>query len=158
MYLVAYDGSLLANAALSRAAAFATKTEAEVLAVAVVPRDAEYAVESGWVPTKKDFDRDAVVSELHQTAVKIAPSASFRAVSLGRLPVPGEIVGELKRIAHEEDAEVVFVGSENAGRVVVPLASVGGHVASDDTFDVHIVRHAPPTLKKRFPKSDFYLP
>ncbi|KTG19462.1 universal stress protein [Haloferax profundi] len=158
MYLVAYDGSLLSNTALSRASALAKQTGSEILAVAVVPRDAEYAVEMGWVPTKKDFDRDAVVSELHRTAVKIAPEASFRTVSVSRLPVPGEIVAELKRVAHEENADTVFVGSENAGRVVVPLASVGGSVASDDTYDVHIVRHAPPAVKKRFPKSDFYLP
>ncbi|AFK18656.1 universal stress protein [Haloferax mediterranei ATCC 33500] len=157
MYLVAYDGSQLANAALSRAETFATQTGQEVLAVAVVPDDAAYAVEAGWVPKKESFDRNAVVSELHRTAVKVAPSASFRSLSTGRNPAPGNIVAKLKDVAHEEKASIVFVGSENAGRVVVPLVSIGGNVASDDDFDVHIIRHAPPHIRNRYPKSEFYL-
>ncbi|SEK48734.1 universal stress protein [Haloferax larsenii] len=156
MYIVAYNGSQLSNAALHRAATYAKQTGDDVLAVAVVPEDAEYAVEQGWIPSKDDFDRGDIVSELHRTAVKIAPGASFRSLAAGRFPAPGEIVGKLKRVAHNEDADVVFVGSENAGRVVTPLASVGGNVASGKTYDVHIVRHAPPNVRERLPKSDFY--
>lgn len=144
MYLVAYDGSRLANAALDRAAQFASATGHDVLAVAVIPDDSAYAVEAGWVPSREVFDQQTVVGELHETAVDIAPSASFQAVTVGRDPAPGNIV--------------IFVGSENAGRVVVPLVSVGGNVASDDDHDVHIVRHAPPEIHRRFPKSHFYLP
>ena len=158
MFLVAYDGSHLANAALERAATFAQQTGDEILAVAVVPDDPAYAVRAGWVPTADDFDREAVVGELHRTAVRVAPEASFRGVSAGKHPVPGEIVSKLRRIAHAESVSVVFVGSENAGRVVTPLTSVGGNVASDHTYDVHIVRHAPPEVKERYPKSEFYLP
>ena len=158
MFLVAYDGSHLANAALARAATFAKQTGDEILAVAVVPDDPAYAVDVGWVPTTDDFEREAVVGELHRTVVKVAPEASFRGVSLGNLPVPGEIVSKLKHIAHTENVTVAFVGSENAGRVVTPLTSVGGNVASDDIYDVHIVRHAPPAIKERYPKSEFYLP
>ncbi|QOS11087.1 UspA domain protein [Haloferax gibbonsii] len=158
MYLVAYDGSALANAALDRAARFASATGHDVLAVAVVPDDSKYAVEAGWVPSREVFDRQTVVGELHKTAVDIAPSASFRAVSVGRDPAPGNIVAELKAVASESDASVIFVGSENAGRVIVPLVSVGGNVASDDSHDVHIVRHASPEIHRRFPKSHFYLP
>ncbi|ELZ91640.1 hypothetical protein C440_15039 [Haloferax mucosum ATCC BAA-1512] len=158
MYLVAYDGSQLANAALSRASNFAKQAGTEVLAAAVVPDDPRYAVEAGWVPTKASFDRSAVVGELHRTVVKVAPSASFRAVPTRRNPAPGNIVAKLKDVAHEKDATIVFVGSENAGRVVVPLVSIGGNVASDDDYNVHIVRHAPPHIRERYPKSEFYLP
>ncbi|MFC7128756.1 universal stress protein [Haloferax chudinovii] len=158
MYLVAYDGSRLANAALDRAAQFASATDRDVLAVAVVPDDPAYAVDAGWVPSREAFDQQAVVGELHETAVDIAPSASFQAVTVGRDPAPGNIVAELRTAASETDASVIFVGSENAGRVVVPLVSVGGHVASDDAHDVHIVRNAPPEIHRRFPKSHFYLP
>ncbi|WP_396610245.1 universal stress protein [Haloferax sp. S1W] len=158
MYIVAYDGSQLANAALHRAATYAKQTGDDVLAVAVVPQDAEYASDKGWVVSEDDFDRESVVSELHRTAVKIAPGASFRALKTGRFPAPGEIVAKLKHAAHNEHADVVFVGSENAGRVVTPLASIGGNFASDRAFDVHIVRHAPPEIRERMPKSEFYLP
>ncbi|MCO8268673.1 universal stress protein [Haloferax sp. AB510] len=158
MYLVAYDGSRLANAALDSAAQFASATGHDVLAVAVVPDDSAYAVEAGWVPSREVFDRQTVVGELHKTAVDIAPSASFQAVSVGKNPAPGNIVSKLRTVASETDATVIFVGSENAGRVVVPLVSVGGNVASDDAHDVHIVRHAPPEIHRRFPKSHFYLP
>jgi len=42
----------------------------------------------------------------------------------------------------------VFLGSDNVGRVVTPLTSVGVHVAAEESYDVFIVRHpAPPTLE-----------
>lgn len=60
---------------------------------------------------------------------------------------------------------MVFLGSDNAGKLVTPLSSVGGSVASDD-YDVVFVRDRHParveTLQKESPhrreKSDFYLP
>ncbi|WP_331233313.1 hypothetical protein [Natronorarus salvus] len=45
----------------------------------------------------------------------------------------------------ERDREVVFLGSENVGSVVTPLASVGARVAAGETYDVHIVRHPDPS-------------
>ena len=38
--------------------------------------------------------------------------------------------------------DLVVVGSENAGRVVAPVSSVGGSVASGADYDVLIVRSA----------------
>jgi hypothetical protein len=39
-----------------------------------------------------------------------------------------------------ETYDLVFVGIENAGRVVAPVSSVGGSVASSTDYDVLIVR------------------
>ncbi len=61
---------------------------------------------------------------------------------------------------------MVFIGSENAGHLVTSISSVGGSIASDDAYDVVIVRHRNPskiaqlrnTSPHRQSKSDFYLP
>jgi hypothetical protein len=44
-------------------------------------------------------------------------------------------------VAQDEGATVLFVGSENAGRVSTPVSSVGDPVSEDPRYDVHIVRH-----------------
>lgn len=51
----------------------------------------------------------------------------------------------------------VFRGSENAGRIVVPVASVAGSVAADVSYDVHVVRHRlPPKAESLHSEFDYY--
>lgn len=57
-----------------------------------------------------------------------------------RFAPKGTIAQRIRRTAKDLAAEVVFVGSDNAGRVVGSLFTVGGSVASDAAYDVHIVR------------------
>jgi hypothetical protein len=45
-------------------------------------------------------------------------------------------------VANEEDATMLFLGSENAGRVTSPLSSVGSPLSEDAAYDIHIVRQA----------------
>jgi hypothetical protein len=69
-------------------------------------------------------------------------------------------------VAREEDASMVFLGSENAGHLVSAVGSVGSTVATDEAYDVVIVRHRSPAKIAKLenaspaknPKSDFYLP
>jgi len=50
----------------------------------------------------------------------------------------------------------VFLGSDNAGRVVTPVTSVAGTVADDAEYDVHIVRHFSPTAIQEIESSGEY--
>jgi len=53
----------------------------------------------------------------------------------------GRVSREVRELAVERDATVVFIGSDNAGRMVGGITSVGQNVSADDRYDVHIVRH-----------------
>lgn len=45
-------------------------------------------------------------------------------------------------VAYDLGAEVVVLGSANAGRIVAPVSSVGDTVVSSPLYDVYIVRDA----------------
>ncbi|SFG80489.1 Nucleotide-binding universal stress protein, UspA family [Halopelagius inordinatus] len=166
-FVVPFDGSELAEAALVRAVEFASVFEEDVVAVAVIPnRNRDYAREHGWLGPDEAFEMSSVVSKLHRRVVELCPSADFRHEVVDRFAPAGTIARELRRTAEEEGASMVFVGSENAGRIVSPVSSVGRNVAADDSYDVVVVRHRRPTKVKklressphRHSKSDFYLP
>ncbi|MFC3958168.1 universal stress protein [Halovivax cerinus] len=165
--VVPFDGSELAEAALVRATEFGTVFDEDVLAVSVVPNgNADYARERGWIDPDEDFDREAVVSTLHRQVTDLCPSADFRHKLVDRYAPTGSIANRLRAVARDEDASMVFIGSENAGHLVTAVSSVGGTVATDASYDVVIVRHRRPTKiatlrdasPHRTPKSDFYFP
>ncbi|MFB6161650.1 MAG: universal stress protein [Haloferacaceae archaeon] len=165
--VVPFDGSELAEAALVRATEFGTVFDEDVLAVSVVPRrNASYAREHGRIEPGEPFDVAAVVSQLHEQVTDLAPSADFRHYVVDRHAPPGTIAQRVRRVARDEGAAMVFVGSENAGHMVAGVSSVGEGIASDDAYDVVIVRHRSPakvatlenTSPYRPPKSEFYLP
>jgi hypothetical protein len=55
--------------------------------------------------------------------------------------VTTDVVRTIRSVAQEVGATIVFIGSENAGRVSTPVTSVGAPVSADPRYDVHIVRH-----------------
>ncbi|MFB6309023.1 MAG: universal stress protein [Haloarculaceae archaeon] len=144
--LVPFDGSELSQAALERASEFSEYTDEAVLALTVVPEEPEYAIERGWLQPDEPFDPEDIAERLRMQATEIAPDAEFR------YEVPDDvsdmascttdIVRTIRQVASEVDASIVFVGSENAGRVSTPVSSVGAPVSEDPQYDVHIVRHA----------------
>jgi nucleotide-binding universal stress UspA family protein len=138
-FMVAFDGSELAGAALDRASDLADAVGAETVAVSVVPQDSLYARERGWVEHERDYDPRAVAERLRDRAREIAPEVSFRLETLGDDVVHRDIAKQLRRTAYEMDADVVVVGSDNAGRVLSPVSSVGSTVASG-SYDVFVVR------------------
>lgn len=164
--VVPFDGSPLAEAAPIRASEFGRALDEDALAVSVIPSgNTAYARDRGWIREGEAFDMDAVVSTLHERVTDLCPSVDFRHVVVDRRAPPGAIADRMRRIAKDEDASMVFVGSENAGHMVTSLSSVGSGIAADDAYDVVIVRHqGPAKLSKlgdaspRRPKSDFYLP
>lgn len=146
VYLVPFDGSPLAAAALRRAREVAGDTATDVVVLSVVPDDATYAADRGWVDEDGRFDPGTVARRLESRAAELAPGADFR----WEIPEDASTVAStttdvartIRQVAHELDAEVVFVGSENAGRVAAPVTSVGSPVSEDPSYDVFIVRHA----------------
>lgn len=145
--LVPFDGSELSRTALKRAEQFAEYTEYDLIALTVVPDDPEFAVERGWVESEDAFDGEVVGRRLTEDVTAIAPTATHR------IEVPEQdddqilasptldIVRTIRDVAAEVDAEILFLGSENAGRVSAPLTSVGNPLAEDPAYDVFIVRH-----------------
>jgi nucleotide-binding universal stress UspA family protein len=165
--VVPFDGSDLAEAALVRATEFGNVFEEDVLAVSVIPNgNTEYAREHGWIGQDEEFDLESVVSTLHEQVVNLCPSADFRHKVVDRYAPSGSISKRLRKVAREEDASMVFLGSENAGHLVSAVSSVGSSVAADEAYDVVIVRDRSPAKIAKLqnaspvknPKSDFYLP
>jgi nucleotide-binding universal stress UspA family protein len=165
--VVPFDGSTLAEAALVRATEFGNVFEEDVLAVSVIKKgNTDYAREHGWIGQDEEFDMESVVSTLHEQVTDLCPSADFRHKVVDRYAPSGSIAKRLRKVAREEDASMVFLGSENAGHIVSAVGSVGSTVATDEAYDVVIVRHRSPAKIAKLqnaspvknPKSDFYLP
>lgn len=166
-FIVPYDGSELAKAALVRGAEFASALEESVIAITVIPKgNKEYAREKDWIDSDEHFDIGAIVSKIHRQVVGIAPDANFNHLVVDRYAKSGTISKRIRRFAEEHDASIVIVGSKNAGRVVIGLNSVGGRVSHGSTYDILIVRDPSPTKVEKIKelshyelgKSDFYLP
>ena len=144
--LVPFDGSELATAALRRATEFSGFTDEPVVVLSVITDDERFARERGWVEDDEPYDPDAIADRLEATVSEIAPDAAFRR----EVPNDGgematttmDVARTIREVAREVDASVVFVGSENAGRVSTPISSVGSPVSEDPDYDVHIVRRA----------------
>lgn len=142
--LTPYDGSALAKTAVERAAEFANGSE--VIVLTVIPEDRPFALERGWIEDDETYQPAAIEDRFAQTVAEIAPAATFRA-EYPEFPTPtmatvhDEIARTIRMVAHEMAASVVFVGSDNAGRVSTPVTSVGSPIAKDPDYDVHIVRH-----------------
>jgi nucleotide-binding universal stress UspA family protein len=146
VFLVPFDGSALATTALSRASEFATYADERVVVCSVIPDDVEYARERGWLSGPDAFEPAAIASQLEGQVRSVAPEVSFRWESIEPSPDPTatlttDVVRTIRSVAAELEASVLFVGSENAGRVSTPLTSVGSPVSNDPRYDVHIVRH-----------------
>jgi len=143
--LVPYDGSPLAKAALRRAAEFAEYTGKPVLALSVIPDEPGFAIDRGWIDADEPFDVEVIADRLATEVHEIAPEANVRHeipedVS-SMASVTMDVVRTIRSVAAEVDAAIVFIGSENAGRVSTPVSSVGAPVSEDPQYDVHIVRH-----------------
>jgi hypothetical protein len=173
LFVVPFDGGELSEAALTKAKLYAIALEEaprtittelfvgeapEIVAVSVIPEGREYAQEKGWITQDEEFRARSVAEQLHHQVVDIAPSANFQSVRVDRFAPSGTIGNRLRAKAVDLGATDVFIGSENAGKIVNPITSAGRSVAADERYDVHIVRRKlPPKVRKRL-RSEFYLP
>ena len=139
-FLVAFDGFDLSIAALSRASELAETIGEEVIAVSVVPENPLYAVECGWVDDEREFDPESVAGTLRERAESTAPAVEHRIERVDAYAGHGTVARTIRAVAEEVDADVVFVGSDDAGRVTAPVTSVGDRIAEGTDYDVYIVR------------------
>jgi nucleotide-binding universal stress UspA family protein len=145
-FVVPFDGSSLAEAALARAVELGRALDEEVIAVTVIPqRNAKYARAKGWLDDHVDFDREAVVAAIQAQIRSIAPEVTHETLAVDRYAPPGTIANHLRRFVRNRDATMVFLGSENAGRLVTSISSIGGRIASGTEYDVVIVRRRAPS-------------
>ncbi|SDQ44966.1 universal stress protein [Natronobacterium texcoconense] len=156
-FVVPFDGSDLAEAALVRAVEYGRALEEDVAAVTVVPERTRYAREKGWIDEDEPYDVDAVVDCLREQVEALASDATFEYERIREFPPEDRIADHVERLALEHDPSVVFLGSDNVGRVVTPLTSVGVHVAAERSYDVFVVRHvSPPKVDTIQPHTEFY--
>lgn len=140
--VVPFDGGELSRAALRRGGELGRALDQQVVAVSVIPAsNAGYARERGWIDERERFDSESVVSYLSEQVHALVPDVEFEYNVVGRYAQPGEIASKLRKIAREKNADLVVLGSDNAGRIVTSVSSVASPVASDDAYDVLIVRH-----------------
>jgi len=144
--LVPFDGSELSAAALDRATEFGEFTGEDVVALAVIPPDAEFARDRGWLDAGEQLDTEMICTRLRQQVEDVAPGARFRCEETEetdyRATLTTDVTRTIRQVAADLQASIIFVGSENAGRVSTPLTSVGNPLSEDPRYDVHIVRHA----------------
>jgi len=139
-YFVPFDASPLSRTALRRADDLAD-AGTEVLTFTVVPHgNARWARERGLLDSGQPFDVDAVVDAARSAVSSTASRATFDHALVGKRSVSGRIAGVIRRRAAEVDADVVFLGSENAGHIVTSVTDVAPSVAATGSYDVYIAR------------------
>jgi nucleotide-binding universal stress UspA family protein len=137
--MVAYDGSELSRAALRRGVELGNALDQQVVATSVVPEDSLYAREQGWVARESEYRPGEWAEQFATEVEQLAPDAEFRLETLGDAH-HRDVAKRLRRTAYDLDADVVVLGSENAGRIVSPVSSVGDTVVSSPVYDVYVVR------------------
>ena len=158
-FVVPFDGSELSEAALVRAVEYGTALEEDVTAVTLVSERRRYAIEKGWIEEDESYDVEAVVDRLRDRVHALAPDATLAVERIREYPPAAELAAHIERLVLERDPSAVFLGSDNVGRVVTPLTSVGARVAAETSYDVFIVRQArpdPPAIEGLEPHPDFY--
>jgi len=139
--VVPFDGTYLSQVALERASELGSALDQHVVALTVVPKsNVRYARERGWVDDNEHFHTEKVLSRLKDLVNDVAPEAAFEYELVGRYAQAGEVASKIRSRARQLDATLVVIGSDDAGRIVSRVSSVGSPVAADEAYDVMIVR------------------
>lgn len=148
--IVPFDGSELSRVALVRAVQFDRVLDEGVATITVIPvGNREYAIERGWIEGDEPADSDRIAGRLRTTVEGIVEQSvddvdiEFEVVTVDRFAPVGTIARKIREFAHENDGNIVFIGSGNAGRIVRSI-TVGQAVATDRAYDVMIISHATP--------------
>lgn len=145
-FVVPFDGSEQSRVGVRRAVELAPRA-VRVVAFSVVPRKhAEWARERGLLDPGESWGNELVVSRLRERAHDESDAVTFQHTTVDRYAPTGKISHEIRAFARDVDATMVFVGSTEAGGIVSSLQSVGTHVASDDAYDVVLVRRTEPVF------------
>ncbi|ELZ05031.1 hypothetical protein C482_02716 [Natrialba chahannaoensis JCM 10990] len=157
VFVVPFDSSELAEAALVRATEYGALLNQDIVVVTVIPERNRYAREKGWIGENETVAVDVIADQLRDRVKTLAPEASFEYKYIREFPPESRLAGHIERLILEHEPSVVFLGSDNVGRIVTPLTSVGAHVAADHSYDVFIVRQpTPPSIDSIEAHATFY--
>lgn len=139
VFLVPYDGSRVAHAALDRAVTHGEALDEEVVAVSFVPTGAEYAQRRKWIEPSEDFAVDAARETL-QRKIDEATDDAERTYEESSASAPHDGVTEdIRQVADDVGASVLFVGTSDDGEGD-ELNTPFGSIAPNGEYDVHLVR------------------
>ncbi len=141
VFLVPYDGSPVSEQALDCAIEHGRAMETAVVAVSLIPTGAEYAERRKWIEPGEEFAADTARAELERKIEETTDDAErnfedARAGSLGN-----GVAKQVRRVAEEVDASVLFVGTRTDAeddRLLTPF----GDIEPEGGYDIHLVRPA----------------
>jgi nucleotide-binding universal stress UspA family protein len=141
VFLVPYDGSSVSEAALHRAVEHGEALEEDVVAVSLIPTGSEYAERRKWIQPDEEFALDTARSELKRKIAETTDDSERPLEGSGATSAMDGASDQIRRVASEVDASVLFVGTSKNGadeQVTTPF----GTIAQDAEYDVHLVRSA----------------
>ncbi|MFC6954440.1 universal stress protein [Halorubellus litoreus] len=145
-FVVPFDGTEQSCVGIRRAVELAPRS-VRVVAFSVVPRKhGEWARERDLLDPGESWGNELVVSRLQERAHDVSDAVSFQHTTVDRYAPTGKISHEIRAFARDVDATMVFIGSTDAGGIVTSLQSVGTSVASDEAYDVVLVRRTESVL------------
>ncbi len=134
VFLVPYDGSSPARAALERAVEYGTPLDRDVVAVSYIPTGNSYAERRQWVDPEDEFPFETVTQDLERKIEEATDDTELRYTDVSAHSPAGGFSEEVRQTASDVDATVLFVGSDDED-VVVPVGE-----GTDEEYDVHVVR------------------
>ena len=135
VFLVPFDGSPLADAALERAVTYAGALGTEVVAVSLIPTGSDYAQRRRRVDPDEDFAAETAASDLRRKIEEATDNAELTYEDVSAYSA-SELSDTIRQVARDLDATCVFLGSADTDDVVVPISELD----DADAYDVHIVR------------------
>lgn len=135
VFLVPYDGSPLAHNAIDRAVEYGEALDRDVVAVSYIPTGNSYAERRRWIDPDENFAVDSATTDLQRKIEEATDDTELRYDDVSAHSPSGGFSEEIHQTARDVEATVVFVGSADDERIVVPLAEI-----ADEDYDVHIVR------------------
>ena len=139
VFLVPFDGSPVAEAALSRAVEHGEALDEDVVAVSFVPTGSAYAERRKWIQADDDFAAETASAELRRKIEEATDDAERNFDETGAQSPDDGITDRIQQVAKDVDASVLFVGTDGThddDRLKTPF----GAVAADGAYDVHVVR------------------
>ena len=139
-FVVPFDGSELAETVPGRASEFSDVPDERVVAVAVIPEGTPTRPGNGTGSARRRPQTWTRRGDGPRASPPNRAVANVRRLAVNRYAPTGKIRNELS-VARDEHASMLVVGSEDAGRIVNAVTSVGGSVSSRVAFGLVIVRN-----------------
>jgi nucleotide-binding universal stress UspA family protein len=138
VFLVPFDGSPVADAALRRAVEHGRALERKVLAVSFVPTGAEFVERRTWIEPADDFAASEASAALKRKIAEATDETELVYEETGAGSPADGIADALRGTAEDVEADVLFVGLENGTSDA--LETRFGSISPSAGYDVHIVR------------------